>query len=137
MSNLIPSDHQAQAHDIPKGKHVAAHLIVVEGFYLSAADEAHNGHHERKRVAYSETFELDPSAKALAESGALSHILSDKLLIERLRSKDKNFRAIATHTITRHENVLVDAPAAAETDSAIGGTDNSEAATLPKIKTKK
>ena len=110
MSNLIPSDHEAQAHGLPPKKHIVAHYIVVEGFYLSAEIDPHNGHTEKKRVAYSESFRLEPRAKALHAQGALSHILGDDALARRLTEKDKNFRAIATHTIARHENVLVDAP---------------------------
>ena len=77
---LVPSDHQAQAHGLPspKEKHVAGHVIVIEGFYLANdRDDKHNGHHEKKRVRYSETFEIEPREKALYAQGALSHILGD------------------------------------------------------------
>ena len=97
----------AHEHNLPKGKLVSGHKIVVEGLYLSSEINAHNGHFEKKKIAYREEFTLAPSEHRVHAQGALGHILSDKLLAERLSSKDKNFRAIQTHKVVKHENVLV------------------------------
>lgn len=107
---LAPSHAAAQAHGIPKGKHVAGHKIVVEGFYFAGVIDA-AGSFEKKRVAYREEFTLRAREHKLHGQGALGHILSDKVLAARLSSKDKNFRSIQTHVVTHHENILVNAPA--------------------------
>ena len=108
------SDHHAQAFGVPKGRHVIGHRIVVEGYYVSSEIEPHTGHAEKKRVRYSESFDLKPADHLLHGQGALGHILSDGFLAERLSAKDKNFRAIATHVISKHENILEPEPAPAD-----------------------
>lgn len=93
------SDALAHAHDLPKGGVLHGHRITVEGFYF-AFD---NG--EKVRRKYSEEFKLEPAEHRVHGHGALGHILSDAKLAERLSEKDKNFRGIQTHVITRHENL--------------------------------
>jgi hypothetical protein len=106
--HLAPSHALRQQHGIPDDKHISGHKIVVEGFYFSWDRKRQ----EKIRVAYREEFTLRAREHKAAPQGALGHILSDKVLVERLSAKDPDFRAIQTHTITKHENVLVDAPAA-------------------------
>lgn len=109
---LVHGDHLVQ-HGVPKGKAVSAHHITVEGFYFSSKIEPHNGHFEKKKIAYEETFRLEPCEAHLLAQNALSHVLGEKLPA-RLREKDKNFRVLQTHVIVKHENVLIDAPKKAE-----------------------
>lgn len=92
------------------GKILTGHKIVVEGFYFSNEIEPHTGHSEKKRVKYREEFTLRAREHKLHGQGALGHILSDKVLLERLSSKDPNFRAIQTHVVVAHENLFADAP---------------------------
>lgn len=105
-----PSAAMRNTHGIPDGKHVSGHKIVVEGFYFSFDKKSG----DKIRNAYREEFTLRAREHKAAPQGALGHILSDKVLVERLSAKDPEFRAIQTHTITAHENILVDAPKAAE-----------------------
>lgn len=104
--NLNPSDTLRQAHDLPKGKHIAGHRITVEGIY-----HAFDAKGEKVKRQYSEVFDLAPHEHRVHGQGALGHILSDKMLSERLSKKDPEFRAIQTHIVTKHENIFVDAPA--------------------------
>lgn len=115
-----PSDAMRVAHGIPDGKHLAGHKIVVEGLYFTFDKKTG----DKIRKPYREEFTLRAREHKAAPQGALGHILSDKLLVERLSSKDPEFRAIQTHTITKHENVLVDAPKAPAAEG--GSSEESE-----------
>lgn len=108
--HLAPSDALRNAHGIPDGKVLAGHKIVVEGHYFSFDKKSG----DKIRVKYREEFTLRAREHKAVAQGALGHILSDSQLVERLSSKDPEFRAIQTHEITSHENVLADAAKPAE-----------------------
>lgn len=101
------SDALAHAHGLPKGGTLKGHKIVVEGFYF-AVDKLG----EKVRRKYREEFTLKAREHKVHGQGALGHLLSDKLLLERLSKKDPEFRAIQTHVVTAHENIVEPAPAA-------------------------
>lgn len=110
-ARLTPS--LRELHKIPDGKVLVGHKIVVEGFYSAApqkTDEA--GHWSKRRVAYREQFELAAHEHRLTAQGSLGHILSDKFLAARLSKNDPEFRAILTHKVVAHENMLADEPKA-------------------------
>lgn len=102
-----PSDAMREKHGIPEGKVISGHKIIVEGFYF-AWDKKLG---EKLRRSYREKFTLRAREHKAAPQGALGHILSDSKLTERLSAKDPEFRAIQTHTVVAHENILVDAAA--------------------------
>ena len=93
----------ATKEELPK---LAGHHLVVEGEYFSAESNANTGHTEKKRLHYHEEFALPAEEHCLISSNALSRILGNGQLEARLRSKDKNFRVIATHTVVDHENLF-------------------------------
>lgn len=89
------------------GKVLAGHKVVVEGFYLAAPNKRDaSGHFEKRKVKYREEFTLAAHEHRSAAQGALGHLLSDKILAQRLSEKDPDFRAISTHQITSHVNIL-------------------------------
>lgn len=95
------SDALAHAHGLPKDGTLKGHRIVVEGFYF-AVDKLG----EKVRRKYREEFEVKPGEHKVHGQGALGHILSDKLLLERLGKNDPEFRAIQTHVVVSHENLV-------------------------------
>lgn len=101
-------DHLANTHDLPKGRKLEGHKIVVEGFYFSSVINPHGGGFEKKRVKYREEFVLGAAEHKVAAQGALGHLLSDKILAERLSLKDPDFRAVQSHTVVSHENILAE-----------------------------
>ncbi len=84
----------------PKKKTLRGHKITVEGFYFAFDDAG-----EKVKRKYSEEFTLSAHEHRAEPQGALGHLLSDKHLNERLSKKDKQFRAVQTHTVTKHENI--------------------------------
>lgn len=89
------------------GKVLVGHKVIVEGFYLAAPNKRDaSGHFEKRKVKYREEFLLKPHEHRSHGQGALGHLLSDKILAQRLSEKDPDFRAISTHHITSHVNVL-------------------------------
>lgn len=108
---LALSHAEHQQHEISHDHHVVGHKIVVKGFYLArAAKRDVGGTAEKRKIAYREEFDLAPAPHLLHEQNALAHVLRD-LLPAKLREKDPEFRAIATHEIEEHENKLEKKPA--------------------------
>jgi hypothetical protein len=109
--------HSTNVAPLPAGKVIVGHRITIQGYYLAAprpAKVAPFDRIEKRRVGYFETFDLSFSEHRVHGIGALGHILSDALLAKRLSAKDPEFRAIYTHHVVKHENLLADAPVASQ-----------------------
>ena len=113
MSDIgfIPTPHQRQQFSIPEGKSVVGHKVVVAGLYLAKSLlRSSEGACEKRRVDYSEAFDLPASSRGVFGQGALGCLLTEGTLAARLAEHDAGFRSVLTHTIVRHENILEDLP---------------------------
>lgn len=96
----MPETNETQKPlEAPKKK-LIGHDVTVEGEYFRAPLKRRPGEPKKEYVSYSEVFCV-PKRHGAPLSYILTHLLKP-----RLESKDKGFRGVSSHKITKTEDVF-------------------------------